>query len=121
MIWNSIPYPQAFERAVPGRFDAPWSQDFDIQVVSAEHDILRARLFTVEQCRQINRMAECHAYPHENRDQIDHGWTNIRSPNSLLGSSCERFTICFQIESNQVPSVGRTLVSPTWQVQRGWL
>jgi hypothetical protein len=66
----------AFDRPVPGRFDAPWSQDFDIQVVSAEHDIFRARLFTVEQCEQINRMAEYHAYPHRNRAQFGHGWTN---------------------------------------------
>jgi hypothetical protein len=66
----------AFDRAIPGRFDAPWSQDFNIQVVSAEHDIFRARLFTVEQCQQINRMAEYHAYPHRNRAQYGHGWTN---------------------------------------------
>jgi hypothetical protein len=82
MISNSIPYPQLSMAPLKSPFlDGSILRGATIliskiQVVSAKHDIFRARLFTVEQCRQINRMAECHAYPHMNRAQFDHGWTN---------------------------------------------
>jgi hypothetical protein len=34
-------------------------------------------------------------------------------------SSCKRYTVCFQIKSNQAPYVGRALVSPSWSSTRG--
>ena len=46
--------------------------DFCMEVVSEEHDVFKGRLFTEEQCLQINRMAEYHAYS----TQHDDGWTN---------------------------------------------
>ena len=46
--------------------------DFCMEVVCEENDIFKGRLFTEEQCLQINRMAEYHAYSTQNDD----GWTN---------------------------------------------
>lgn len=46
--------------------------DFRMEVVSEEHDVFKGRLFTEEQCLQISRMAEYHAYS----TQHDDGWTN---------------------------------------------
>jgi len=48
--------------------------DFELQVISQEHDIYKGRLFTVEQCQQINRMAEYYAY--SRIGTIGAGWTN---------------------------------------------
>jgi hypothetical protein len=80
----SLPPPQqelstlvygAFERKTPeGLEEEPQKQDFLLQVVCAEHDIFQGRLFTEEQCRQISRMAEYHAY--RGISTIGAGWTN---------------------------------------------
>ena len=56
----------------PGSGVAVPKHDFCMEVINAEHDIFKGRLFTEEQCRQINRMSEYHAYSTENHD----GWTN---------------------------------------------
>jgi hypothetical protein len=44
-------------------------QDFCIEAICAENDIFKGRLFTEEQCLQLSRMAENHAYSGA-------GWTN---------------------------------------------
>lgn len=64
----------AFDRIIPKRFEVAPQQDFEIQVVSEEHDVFRGRLFTVEQCQQMNRMVEYHAY--RGIGTIGAGWTN---------------------------------------------
>jgi hypothetical protein len=46
-------------------------QDFAFEVVCAENEIFKGRLFTEEQCHQISRMAEFHAY-----DNTRSGWSN---------------------------------------------
>ena len=64
----------AFDRTIPKRFEETAEQDFCIQVVCEENDIFRGRLFTEEQCMQMNRMAEYHAY--RGIGKIGAGWTN---------------------------------------------
>lgn len=64
----------AFDRTIPKRFEKTPEQDFCIQIVCEENDIFRGRLFTEEQCMQINRMAEYHAY--RGIGTIGAGWTN---------------------------------------------
>lgn len=64
----------AFDRTIPKRFEETPEQDFCIQVVCEENDIFRGRLFTEEQCLQMNRMAEYHAY--KGIGTIGAGWTN---------------------------------------------
>uniref|UniRef100_A0A7S3LHH2 Fe2OG dioxygenase domain-containing protein n=1 Tax=Amphora coffeiformis TaxID=265554 RepID=A0A7S3LHH2_9STRA len=49
-------------------------QDFVMQVVCGKNDIFRGRLFTPQQCLQINRMAEYHAY--RQIGTVGAGWTN---------------------------------------------
>lgn len=78
---SSIPLPKlstsvdgAFERRIPKRFEATEKQDFSMQVICEENDIFKGRLFTPEQCMQINRMAEYHAY--RCIGTIGAGWTN---------------------------------------------
>jgi hypothetical protein len=60
------------------RFAVAKPQDFDFQVISAEHDIFTGRLFTLEQCAQLNRMAEYHAYNKGivGNSNVGAGWTN---------------------------------------------
>lgn len=62
----------AFDRPTRGRFEAETSQNFDFKTI--EKDIFRGQLFTVEQCEQMNRMAEYHAY--RGIGTIGAGWTN---------------------------------------------
>jgi hypothetical protein len=64
----------AFDRTTPKRFEEAREQDFCIQVVCEENDIFRGKLFTEEQCLQMNRMAEYHAY--KGIGTIGAGWTN---------------------------------------------
>jgi hypothetical protein len=66
----------AFERKKSTKSfeDKPPKQDFSIEVVCAEHDVFKGRLFTEEQCAQLNRMAEYHAY--SGIGSIGAGWTN---------------------------------------------
>lgn len=61
----------AFDRVKPKRFEEAPVLDFELEALSAEHDIYKGRLFTEEQCEQITRMAEYHAYR-----GIGTGWTN---------------------------------------------
>ena len=49
-------------------------QDFALQVICGKNNIYRGRLFTPQQCLQINRMAEYHAY--RQIGTIGAGWTN---------------------------------------------
>lgn len=64
----------AFERKIPKRFEETTKLDFSMQVINEEHDIFKGILFTPEQCMQINRMAEYHAY--RLIGTIGAGWTN---------------------------------------------
>lgn len=66
----------AFDRPSLGRFDVIPRQDFEMQVICAKNDIFKGRLFTVEQCEQLNRMAEYHAYKSIATNSIGAGWTN---------------------------------------------
>jgi hypothetical protein len=49
-------------------------QNFAIKALSDEHHVYKGRLFTEEQCRQINLMAESHAY--KGIGKVGHGWTS---------------------------------------------
>jgi len=62
----------AFDRPPRGRFDPEIEVNFNYEMI--ERDIFRGQLFTVEQCEQINRMAEYHAY--RGIGTIGAGWTN---------------------------------------------
>lgn len=78
----------AFDRPKRQRFEVDTTQqDFDIQVICAENDIFKGTLFTPEQCMQINRMAESHAYRQQQQTGVrgggdtaaavgSGGWTN---------------------------------------------
>ena len=57
------------------RFEVAKPHDFDFKCISADHDIFTGRLFSVEQCAQLNRMSEYHAYKGMG-SEIDSGWTN---------------------------------------------
>lgn len=65
----------AFDRRIPERFEAAEKQDFCLEAISSENDVWKGRLFTEKQCRQINRMAEYHAY--RGIGTIGAGWTNL--------------------------------------------
>ena len=66
------------------RFEVPAQLDFQFETVHAEHGIFRGRLFTPEQCEQIKRRVEYHAYRHDRNHTHSHlaespasaGWTN---------------------------------------------
>lgn len=64
----------AFDRKMAKRFEGAIEQDFEFQVICEENDIFKGRLFTPEQCMQMNRMAEYHAY--RQIGTIGAGWTN---------------------------------------------
>ncbi|KAL3903477.1 MAG: hypothetical protein SGILL_010428 [Bacillariaceae sp.] len=59
----------------PKRFDAEDKQEFCLETISSENDVFKGRLFTQKQCRQLNRMAEYHAY--RGIGSIGAGWTNV--------------------------------------------
>jgi hypothetical protein len=106
---------------IPGSGTTVPIHDFGMETICAEHDIFKGRLFTEEQCMQMSRMAEYHAYNTENDD----GWTNktytltaqhllckdvpgllsltnnvfqqlIRELYPLLGGRIRKGTICFE-------------------------
>lgn len=56
------------------RFEVAKPQDFNFEVICAKNDIFKGRLFTREQCDQLNRMSEYHAY--NELDTVNTGWTN---------------------------------------------
>lgn len=64
----------AFEKKTLSRFEVATKQDFCIQVICAENNIFKGRLFTETQCAQLSRMAEYHAY--HGIETIGAGWTN---------------------------------------------
>ena len=64
----------AFDRKPVARFEEVPKQDFCIEVLSAEHNVYKGRLFTKDQCDQINRMSEHNHY--KNIGTIGAGWTN---------------------------------------------
>mmetsp|Transcript_19229 Transcript_19229/g.41678 ORF Transcript_19229/g.41678 Transcript_19229/m.41678 type:complete len:344 (+) Transcript_19229:44-1075(+) len=71
---HDVNKPNNLSTSVDGAFDRPpeTPHNFDWKVI--ENDIFRGQLFTVEQCEQINRMAEYHAY--RGIGTIGAGWTN---------------------------------------------
>lgn len=72
-----------------GAFDIGISQEqHGLEVVSKEHDIFRGRLFTNEQCMQMNRMAEYHAY--EKVGTVGGGWTNELYTLTTLHMQCQQ-------------------------------
>lgn len=56
------------------RFEEETKREFDLEVICAENDIFKGRLFTPEQCAQLNRMSEYHAY--KGTGKVGAGWTN---------------------------------------------
>ena len=66
----------AFDQPKLERFDPTPKQDFDMQVICAKNDIFKGRLFTEEQCLQVNRMAEYHNYETMTQSTIGSGWTD---------------------------------------------
>ena len=52
----------AFYQKTADRFAVEETQDLCIEPICLENDVFKGRLFTVDQCEQINRMAEYHAY-----------------------------------------------------------
>jgi len=61
-------------RKTLSRFEVATPQDFNFEVICAKNDIFKGRLFTKEQCDQLNRMSEYHAYGE--LDTVNTGWTN---------------------------------------------
>jgi len=51
-----------------------FQHDFEIKAISEEHHIYKGRLFTKEQCQQLNLMAESHAY--KSIGKFGEGWTS---------------------------------------------
>ena len=65
----------AFDKKIRTRFEeAPPSQDFCLEVICAKNNVFKGKLFTPEQCDQLNRMSEYHAY--KGIGTIGAGWTN---------------------------------------------
>lgn len=56
------------------RFEVRKAQDFNFEVICSKNDIYKGRLFTVEQCAQLNRMSEYHAY--KSIGTVNAGWTD---------------------------------------------
>uniref|UniRef100_A0A7S0FJM2 Fe2OG dioxygenase domain-containing protein n=1 Tax=Minutocellus polymorphus TaxID=265543 RepID=A0A7S0FJM2_9STRA len=56
------------------RFEEETKREFDLEVICAENDIFKGRLFTPEECAQLNRMSEYHAY--KGTGTVGAGWTN---------------------------------------------
>mmetsp|Transcript_18968 Transcript_18968/g.28123 ORF Transcript_18968/g.28123 Transcript_18968/m.28123 type:complete len:340 (-) Transcript_18968:216-1235(-) len=56
------------------RFEVPKPQGFDIEVICSKNDIYKGRLFTLEQCAQLNRMSEYHAY--KGIGSVKAGWSD---------------------------------------------
>jgi len=56
------------------RFEVAKPHDFNWEVICSKNDIFKGRLFTPEQCAQLNRMAEYHAY--KGIGEINAGWTD---------------------------------------------
>lgn len=57
---------------IPGSKTLVPIHDFGLETICATNDIFKGRLFTEEQCLQVSRMAEYHAYNTVNDD----GWSN---------------------------------------------
>ena len=64
----------AFDRKVLSRFEVEERQDFDIRTICSENDVYTGQLFSIEQCEQLNRMSEHHAY--KQIGTINSGWTD---------------------------------------------
>jgi hypothetical protein len=59
------------------QFEVPMEQDFQFEVICAKNDIFKGRLFTLEQCAQLNRMSEYHAYRASVMGNMNSsGWTD---------------------------------------------
>jgi hypothetical protein len=60
------------------RFQVAKPLDFNLQVICAKNGIFKGRLFTGNQCEQLNRMAEYHAYKGigNKLTNVASGWTN---------------------------------------------
>jgi len=54
------------------RFEVAKPHDFNWEVICSKNDIFKGRLFTPEQCAQLNRMSEYHAY----KGIEDSSWTD---------------------------------------------
>lgn len=61
----------------------------NFEVVSAEHDIFKGRLFTPEQCHQLKRLAEYHAYQ-VNPEWIGMSGKSIQGFNSMVESKFQQ-------------------------------
>lgn len=64
----------AFDRKPVSRFEATPQQDFGLEVICEENNVFKGRIFTKEQCLQISRMAEYHAYRRIGTAGV--GWTD---------------------------------------------
>lgn len=81
VIDNSTPSNSLLEEglistSIDGAFDNTGTdqQDFALEAISVEHNIFKGRIFTEEQCLQISRMAEYHAY--RGMFTVGSGWTD---------------------------------------------
>ncbi|KAL7526173.1 hypothetical protein ACHAXR_003092, partial [Thalassiosira sp. AJA248-18] len=64
----------AFDRKVLSRFEVEEKQDFAMQAICSDNEVYKGKLFSVEQCEQLNRMSEHYAY--SQMGIVNAGWTD---------------------------------------------
>lgn len=64
----------AFDKKKRGRFEEETQQDFFLEAICKDNNIFKGTLFTPEQCNQLMRMSEYHAYKGIGSNWA--GWTN---------------------------------------------
>ena len=64
----------AFDRKVLSRFEVEEKHDFSMQTICSDNEVYKGVLFNVEQCGQLNRMSEHHAY--SQIGVINGGWSD---------------------------------------------
>ena len=64
----------AFDRKVLSRFEVEERHDFSMQTICSDNEVCKGVLFSIEQCRQLNRMSEFYAY--SQIGVINSGWSD---------------------------------------------
>ena len=66
--------------SILSRFEVEERQDFEIRTICTDNDVYTGQLFSIEQCKQLNRISEHYAYKQIGR--LDSGWTDQIHTNS---------------------------------------
>ncbi|KAL7528560.1 hypothetical protein ACHAXR_006743 [Thalassiosira sp. AJA248-18] len=96
---NQIVYDQDNNAKLSTMIDGtPFSanESFNFEVICAENDIFKGRLFTPDQCNQLKRMSEYHAY------QVNSGW---------IGMSCKSIPGFIELTDHVFQKLFRELYS----------